>query len=105
MMEHLLKYRDYERKITYLKLMVNVNPAKASELEAELKELEESQARLRKAVNCFSEPLRQILQLKYYQDESLQTIAAITNYSYDYIRLAHSWFIKTAKELNAFITY
>lgn len=60
---------------------------------------------LRKATDSFSEPPRRILQLKSYKDESLQTIAAITNYSYDYIRLAHSWFIKTAKELDAFITY
>lgn len=85
--------------------MVNVNPAKASELEAELKQLEELQARLRKAVNSFSEPLRQILQLKYFDELTLETIAETISYSYGYVRLAHSWFVKMTNDLDAFIKY
>lgn len=105
MMEHLLKYKNNERRIKYIKSIVNLFPDQANELEAELKELEEAQARLREAVNSFSEPLRQILELKYFEDLTLESISREIDYTHNYVRTAHAWFIRSLSELEPYIKY
>lgn len=105
MMEHLLKYKNNEKRIKYIKSIVNMFPDKANELEVELKELEELQARLREAVNSFSEPLKQILEFKYFRGLTLESFSKEINYSYNYVRTVHSWFIRSLSELEPYIKY
>lgn len=105
MMEHLLNYRNNERRIDYLQTMLNIFPERADQIKVELKELEELQTRLRKAVNSFSDPLKQILEFKYFRGLTLESISKEINYSYNYVKLAHSWFIKSLSELEPYIKY
>lgn len=105
MMEHLLNYRNYEKRIVYLQTTLTVFPERADQIKVELEELEELQARLREAVNSFSEPLKQVLEFKYFEDLTLESIAREIGYTHNYIRTVHSSFTRAAKELEPYIKY